>query len=239
MHRYLIWNWKNYMKSSEGDDIFHILEEGAYHFSQNTFILAPDALHLGRIGQKPQNLKLAVQDIGAGGDFPFTGSLALEQVEEVIDYVIVGHSERRRYATEGTGLLWKKVATVADSSKTLIFCVGETTKTFDYTQIKVELAHQLDAIKWYPREILLCYEPSWAIGTGTTPAQDILADIFSYISRTCHDFGVGEQVHLIYGGSVNDENIDEILAVPQCEGVIIWTASIDPGRVKAILETLS
>ena len=158
-----------------------MLEEASRKYADIEMILAPDAVHLGRYISSTgsdRELKLAIQDISSSDQHPHTGSIALHQVDTSIEYVIVGHSERRKYDGESVEYISQKVQTVEQSRQNLIFCVGETRRSSDVRQIKREIADQLESIKGHTGDILICYEPSWAIGSGSIPEQGILADIF-------------------------------------------------------------
>lgn len=236
MKKHLIFNWKNYLTPPEGDEIFSCLESASQSFEHHDVIVAPDALHLGRLASS--DVSIALQDISAWEHHPHTWSLSIQQVP-LATYVIVGHSERRRYDQESSDEIRAKIETVQDSDKDLIFCVGEIGKTYDYEEIKHDIHEQLQDLRWYPRKVLLCYEPSWAIGSGSLPSTDMIADIFSYIIEECGDLGVSEeQVSLIYWWSVSAENIKMILSIPKCEWAIIGTASVSLKSVQDILSVL-
>ena len=140
-------------------------------------------------------------------------------------FCLVGHSERRHIFGESNEELAKKICAAVGSGLKVIYCVGETID--EHTRLKSVLTDQLSALKGCDLKcVIIAYEPVWAIGTGKVAKQaDIIKAhkfIKEYINKT-----YGTEVRVLYGGSVNSENANEILSLDVVDGVLVGGASLD------------
>ncbi len=153
----------------------------------------------------------------------FTGEIGLEQLGEFgIRTLILGHSERRHLFGESQELIAKKFQFYKERNFILFYCVGET---LDIRQkgmdaIKQYLDEQLRGIDMGYENLVVAYEPVWAIGTGRTAKSEDIEAILEYLrSKT--------KASLLYGGSVKPQNIQSIVQIPECDGALVGTASWD------------
>ena len=181
----------------------------------------------------------AVQDAGA-----FTGEVSAVMLAKLhVEYVIVGHSERRTLFGETDEVVQAKLRAVVRNGMTPVCCVGETEDERDGGVTKDRLAAQVEsAVAALPAEVVgglvVAYEPLWAIGTGqaATPddAQDACRWIREVVGRATGP-EVAESLRIQYGGSVTEENAESLLACPDVDGALVGGASLDVGAFVAII----
>ena len=178
------------------------------------------SLHNSRVQLGAQNVHW--EDEGA-----YTGEIAGSMLTEIgVRYVIVGHSERRQYFGETDETVNKRLLTAQRHSLTPILCVGETKQQRDAGETEVLITTQLkkDLVGVDQNNLIIAYEPIWAIGTGDTCETSEANRIIGFIRNQLQNPDVSIQ----YGGSVKPNNIDEIMAQPEIDGVLVGGASLEP-----------
>jgi len=149
----------------------------------------------------------------------FTGEIGLEMLGEFgINCVLIGHSERREILGESDELIAKKFEFAKSQGYKIIFCIGESERVYKNGKTKEFLTSQLEKIDLNYENLVIAYEPIWAIGTGNTATSEIIDEILSFLRTKT-------KAPLLYGGSVNLKNIAEISQIPSCDGVLVGTAS--------------
>jgi len=173
----------------------------------------------------------------------YTGEVAPAMlVDAGVPCVILGHSERRQYYAETDADLSRKVRAALDHGLTPILCVGETLDEREAQTTADKLVGQLtaDLAEVTADElpaVAVAYEPIWAIGTGKTATPELAQETVALIRTTLADrFGApAEKVRILYGGSVKAANIDELMAEPDIDGVLVGGASLDPDEFARIV----
>ncbi len=185
------------------------------------------SLHNSRVQLGAQNVHW--EDEGA-----FTGEIAGSMLTEIgVRYVIVGHSERRQYFGETDETVNKRLLTAQRHGLTPILCVGETKQQRDAGETESLIATQLkkDLVNVDQQNLIIAYEPIWAIGTGDTcealEANRVIGLIRSQLTVP--------DVPIQYGGSVKPNNIDEIMAQPEIDGALVGGASLEPASFARIV----
>jgi triosephosphate isomerase (TIM) len=183
------------------------------------------------------------QNMHQEGTGAFTGEIAPPMLTEIgIDGVVLGHSERRQYFGETDRALQEKVPAALLAGLRPILCVGETEDEREGGETERKLRHQVqEALERVPSErlaeVLIAYEPIWAIGTGkvATPeiAQQAIAFVRALVAGRSRE--AAERVRVLYGGSVKPENAAEILAQPDVDGALVGGASLDPESMVRIV----
>lgn len=149
----------------------------------------------------------------------FTGEIGKEMLGEFdINCVLIGHSERREILGESDELIAKKFEFAKSQGWKIIFCIGENEAVYKEGKTKDFLASQLEKIDLDYQNLVIAYEPIWAIGTGNTATSAIIDEILRFLRTKT-------KAPLLYGGSVNLKNIAEISQIPSCNGVLVGTAS--------------
>lgn len=164
--------------------------------------------------------------IGAQNFYPvqngsFTGEIGFEQLKEFnIQSVLIGHSERRHILQESKELIKEKFLKAKEENLEIVFCIGEP-KEVRESGVEAVLSYlwdQLEGIDLNYPKLIVAYEPVWAIGTGLSATKEDIEKIHTKLRKKI-------KAPLLYGGSVKLENIQEVLSVPNCEGVLVGTAS--------------
>ncbi|HNQ43882.1 MAG TPA: triose-phosphate isomerase [Candidatus Cloacimonadota bacterium] len=190
-------------------------------------------------------VKLAAQDVSSHSSGAFTGEVSATMLASLgVPYCIVGHSERRQYHQESDALIKEKILQLTDAGIKPILCVGETLEQREAGNTAKVVLDQLDGclhgINIYsPKDIMIAYEPVWAIGTGRNAtgeqAQEVHRLIRNWLASK-YDRTLAEAISILYGGSVKPDNIAELLAMQDIDGGLIGGASLDAGSFLKMIE---
>jgi triosephosphate isomerase len=201
-------------------------------------VVAPPftALHAAAEAARNSNIGIAAQDAHWEKEGAFTGAVSVGMVKEAgADYVILGHSERRRLFHETDETVNRKLLAVLSAQLTPIVCIGETLEERESGQtlqvLDRQLKQGLDSLTGdQVGTLVLAYEPVWAIGTGRNATPQQAGEAHAHIrSRLRQWFGAhaADHCHVIYGGSVKPDNIHELVALPDVDGALVGGASLD------------
>ena len=174
---------------------------------------------------------LGAQNVCHFKNGPYTGEISASMIKDMFAaYVIIGHSERRTYFNETNEQINKKNKIAMDNWLVPIFCVGETLEqrqnNLMKTTLKEQLTKGLNGIR--DENIILAYEPVWAIGTGETASSEMIMEAHQMIRNILNDIGFdGEKISILYGGSVNRNNAEELIRLEGVDGFLIGGASLD------------
>ena len=219
-------NWKMNTSCAQGRRLV-----GALAAAANVVICPPFVwLHPLRAAVGAKGFALGAQNCSADEPGPHTGEIAAEMLAEIgCEWVIVGHSERRRQNEDDASTLRRKLRLAAASGIKTILCVGEKSGEDAEAIILSQLRGACDGIT--PDAV--AYEPIWAIGSGRTPSNDEIALRHDTIRRFLGD----EAPLILYGGSVSERNIGELTSIRQCQGFLVGGASLDAekfGKIVAV-----
>ncbi len=243
-------NWKMHKNAEETEDLLNDLIDKLPNDVEARIIVAPTFTNLSSAVEHLQftNIGVAAQNMHQAEAGAFTGEISANMLKSIgVDIVILGHSERRAYFHETDALLAEKVNTALKHEMEVIFCFGEELKErqsqqhFNVVenQLKDALFH-LDENAW--KNIILAYEPVWAIGTGETASPEQAQEMHQFIRRTIETkFGreIADEVSILYGGSVKPENAKEIFSQPDVDGGLIGGAALKAPDFAAIVEGLA
>ena len=203
------------------------------------------ALQAAKEGTK--NLLIAAENCHFKDSGAYTGEVSVEMLKEIgVEWVILGHSERRQYFGETDETVNAKMLQVLHNDMTPIVCVGESLeeyeagKTKDVVKTQVVAAFKDVCEKCAPR-CVIAYEPIWAIGTGKTATNEIAQDVCGYIRSVVKDLygeDVAAKVRIQYGGSVIPEGIKTLLEQPDIDGALVGGASLQADSYIAMIENL-
>ncbi|WP_028841118.1 triose-phosphate isomerase [Thermodesulfobacterium hveragerdense] len=236
-------NWKMHKTLAEVKAYFEkfLKDLETINLSAKEIMIAPPftALAYSRKLTDGSPIKLGAQNACWEEKGAFTGEISPLMLKELgVEYVIVGHSERRHIFGETNELVGKRAEGVFRFGLTPVLCVGETleerqqNKTLEV--IKSQLEAGLIGIKEvWERDLVIAYEPVWAIGTGITATPEQAEEVHGFI----RDFLSGlygkekaETIRILYGGSVTPENIGSLIKQPNIDGVLVGGASLDPDK---------
>ena len=182
---------------------------------------------------KGSNIHVGAQNVHFAGKGAYTGEISADMLKEFgVEYVIIGHSERRQYFGETDETVNKRMHAALAAGLTPIVCIGEsleereTGKTEDVLAVQIEEGFKgVDDIS----KIVIAYEPIWAIGTGKTATAEQANETIAFIRKKCAEVfcpKCAEKVRIQYGGSMNAKNCKELMAMPEIDGGLIGGASL-------------
>ncbi|KAJ5370639.1 Triosephosphate isomerase [Penicillium cataractarum] len=212
--------------------------------STTEVVISPPALYLTltRSLADPK-IGVAAQNVFDKPNGAFTGEISVEQLKDTkIDWVVIGHSERRVILKETDEFIARKTKAAIDGGLSVIFCIGETLEEREANKTIEVVTRQLNAAakeltkeQW--AKVVIAYEPVWAIGTGkvatTEQAQEVHAAIREWLGKTI-DAQSQDNVRVIYGGSVSEKNCRELATQPDVDGFLVGGASLKPAFVDII-----
>lgn len=190
------------------------------------------------LGEKSEIIAFGAQDVSAHERGAYTGEVSAAMlIAAGAKYVIVGHSERRMYHDETNDIVREKATRALDAGLTPIICVGETMdekragKTLDVITAMVRESVPNDVHD----DIIIAYEPRWAIGAGITPTVEDITTAHRVIADTLSYMGL-DGTPILYGASVNSTNVADIVAIENVAGVLVGGASLKPDEFVPIIE---
>jgi len=237
-------NWKMHKTVAETEVFLDAFLPRAAELGRAELVICPPYPSLAPAVARcaGSGVRVAAQNMHEEPRGAFTGEVAAPMLTELgVDGVILGHSERRLLFGESDEALARKVPAALGAGLTPILCVGETEGERDQNQTEAVLRRQLEAnLAKAPdgrlAEVVIAYEPVWAIGTGrnATPeqAEEAIAFIRSLVADR-HD-AAGEAVRILYGGSVKPDNATDLLGREGVDGALVGGASLDPDSFVAI-----
>lgn len=209
-------------------------------------VVAPISLHITSTKTMlNSNVLVAAQNISESGNGAFTGEISADQVVDFgLQWTLIGHSERRKLFGETDEIVARKVEKAQTAGLKAILCVGETLEQREAGTTNAVLKTQLDAVKasvtnW--ANIVIAYEPVWAIGTGKTATPAIAQDAHAYIRSWLSEnvsADVAAATRIQYGGSANAGNAADLIAQPDIDGFLVGGASLKP-EFGAIVKIIS
>ncbi len=242
-------NWKMNKNAEETEDLLNDLIYKLPNDIEAQVIVAPTYINLASAVDHLEytNIQVAAQNISQFESGAYTGEISADMLKSIgVNIVIIGHSERRAYFHETDFILAEKVTTALSHNMSIIFCFGEELKDRQNNQhfnvVENQLRDGLFHIKdkdW--EQIVLAYEPVWAIGTGETASPEQAQEMHRFIRETVrHHFGsnVAEDVSILYGGSVKPENAKEIFSKPDVDGGLIGGAALKASDFAAIVSSI-
>jgi triosephosphate isomerase (TIM) len=233
-------NWKMHKTAAETEAFMRALDGS--RFGQVDVAVCVPFTALWVAHRCSRNVRVYAQTMHEAPSGPFTGEISAPMLTEIgIHGVVLGHSERREHFGETDKALQRKVPAALAAGLEPILCVGETESERESGDTERKLRHQVqEALHDVPddrlHEVVIAYEPIWAIGTGNvaTPAQAQEAVAFVRALVADRSRAAGERVRVLYGGSMKPSNAEELLALPDVDGGLVGGASLDPEDLAAI-----
>ncbi|MFV0336846.1 MAG: triose-phosphate isomerase [Chthoniobacterales bacterium] len=240
-------NWKMFMTKAETAAYWTAFNLEINDNPPCEIVIAPTFTSLPKLSELTENtqkISLAGQNFYPEKSGAFTGEISAEMLRELYArYVILGHSERRQYFGEDDAFINKKVLFALQSELRPILCVGESLEERDAGKEEAVLEKQLrgglaGVTPEQAEDIVIAYEPVWAIGTGRTASPQQAQDAHAHIRKILAQL-VGEEIankmRIQYGGSVKPANAAELLSQPDIDGALVGGASLDPRSFAEII----
>ncbi len=229
-------NWKMNKNQAEAKELIQALSPAVQNANCEVVICVPFTdLEIARKAIRGTKIKLGAQNVHWAPKGAFTGEISADMLKELkVEYVIVGHSERRQYFGETDQSVNARAKAALQAGIKPIICVGETLSERESGQTSAVVVRQTNAAfegieKADLKKVVVAYEPVWAIGTGKTATAQDANDTIAIIRKTVRRlYGktVSAALRIQYGGSMNAKNAKELMAMPEIDGGLIGGASL-------------
>ena len=250
-HKIVAGNWKMNNNSEETDKLIKEVSAGISNMQlDNTrVIVAPSFVNLAAAVQTAKGSKVEVvaQNMHQAKNGAFTGEVSADMLKSVgIKTVIIGHSERRAIFNETDDILAEKVSAALENDVEIIFCFGENLAERKTDNHLLEVGSQLKNALFHIKEsdwknVILAYEPVWAIGTGETASPEQAQEMHAFVRNVIekkYTKEIAANVSILYGGSVKPNNAEEIFSKPDVDGGLIGGASLNAEDFTAIIKAI-
>ena len=236
-------NWKMNNTASQGVALVKALAPLVTEANCDVVVCVP-AIDIPAVSEalKGTNIKLGAENVHFAEKGAYTGEISAAMLLEYgVEYVIIGHSERRQYFGETDETVNKRTLTAINAGLTPIVCIGETLEERETGKTEEVLATQIkEGLKGIEdlTKIVIAYEPVWAIGTGRTATAEQANETIGFIRKTLAEVfcpKCAEKVRIQYGGSMNAGNCKELMAMPEIDGGLIGGASLKAPDFSAIV----
>ena len=197
-------------------------------------VLSPPSVYLSQVQQAAKHYSAAAQNVHFAASGAFTGEISVAMLQDLgCQYVLVGHSERREMFAENQQWVADKVAAVVDATMIPILCIGETLAQRQqgeaHAVVKQQLLSAISSLQVSADQLVVAYEPIWAIGTGETATPEQAQEIHKYIRGVLAEqlsSEMANKTRILYGGSVNAETAAELFSQPDIDGGLVGGASL-------------
>ena len=238
-------NWKMNKNPNEGSFFINDVLGNLSDVGNVDVIFCPPFTGLNNVTVIPPYY-LGAQNCYYKDNGAYTGEISLDMLLECnVQYVIVGHSERRHIFHEDNELIGKKIAKIINAQIKPILCIGETIDEMNsgkaYDVIEEQLAKGLENIKTLSN-VIIAYEPVWAIGSGLTASAEKINEMHSFIRIIISKLfkeEITNRIPILYGGSVNSENAYELISINGVNGFLIGGASLDVVKFTDIIKIVN
>jgi len=249
MRKYLIaGNWKMNKNAAESAALVQEIVNACGKDTAVSVVVCPPFTSLDTVSKavSDSNVGAGAQNMYFEKSGAFTGEISAEMLRHLrVDWVILGHSERRAIFGETDALINKKVKVALENSLKPILCVGETIEEREagatLKVVETQLTEGLkDIDEAKAEEVVIAYEPVWAIGTGKTATPAMAQEVHAYIRKLLNAlFGEvkGEKIRILYGGSMKPDNADELLAQKDIDGGLIGGAALQANSFLSLVES--
>jgi len=245
----LLGNWKMNKTSAEAKQFALDTKELVELASKNNIDIgvAPTYLSLAAVKENAdKRMIVAAQNCHFKESGAFTGEISIPMLLEFgIDWVLIGHSERRAYDNETNLKCHDKIQALLANNMVPVYCVGETLAEFDAGRTKEVVSRQIkEGLEGFSAEqvkrLVVAYEPVWSIGTGKNASTEIAQDVCGFIRELLREqFGaVADEIRILYGGSVKPENIKAYLSCPDIDGGLVGGASLKRESYEGLLTNI-
>jgi triosephosphate isomerase (TIM) len=234
-------NWKMYKNAAESRAFVVDLAKTFAPLPGMVVAVFPPFTALAGLRAVDAKIKIGAQNVFYEEKGAFTGEISPRMLQELVDYVLVGHSERREIFRESDEVVNKKINAALAAGLLPVLCVGETLQERETGKTRSKIESQLQkAVQGVSGRdlgrIIIAYEPIWAIGTGINATPKQAQDVHRFIKGVWQELAPGSKPQILYGGSVKPENSLELLAQEDVSGVLVGGASLKIESFSAIIQ---
>jgi len=231
---FCIGNWKMNKNLDESADFLNQFKSKDLSVSDSEIIICPSFISLIFGYKANDKISFGAQNVSPLEKGSQTGEISIDMLENInCDWVIIGHSERRKLFNETDDDVANKMGLVYTSALNPILCIGESLKEKNNNQTAIILENQIKSALskidfTIEKDILIAYEPIWAIGTGVAAELNIIEKNMKLIKKIINNISTNNcNIYLLYGGSVNEHNVAEIFSLTDVNGFLIGGASLE------------
>jgi triosephosphate isomerase len=238
-NKIVVANMKMNMTAIEVDNY---LEQINGKINSRYVVLCPTSIYVPYFLKN--NYLVGLQNTYFGDSGAYTGEISPEQANSMgVTLTILGHSERRIHFKESNKLINSKVKNAIANNLKVILCIGEDSDDYKFGQTRKVLKNQIincleDINQDMLQDVIIAYEPIWAIGSGSTPTNDEIESAVEFIKNNVQRYCDFSNIPVIYGGSVSSENIQELERIPNLSGYLVGGSSLDPNKLLSIIEVV-
>ncbi|MCI5168466.1 MAG: triose-phosphate isomerase [Candidatus Electrothrix sp. GM3_4] len=233
-------NWKMYLTRAEAVELASAVAASSKGLTDREVMIAPAFTSLAAVKEAVSGadapIRVAAQNVAWEKQGAFTGEISAPMLQDVgVDMVILGHSERRHVFGENNAMVNRRLVGALQFGLTPILCVGETLQEREqgntFKIVEEQLSQGLQDVHADQMEqVVVAYEPVWAIGTGETASKEQAQEVHAFIRSTLvalYKKTLADSVRILYGGSVKPENIDSLMAQPDVDGALVGGAALE------------
>ena len=240
-------NWKMYLTQDEAVALAKDVAQSAANCPDRDVLIAPAFTSLAAVCGAVQgsNVLVGAQNIAWEKEGAFTGEISAPMLKDLgVGVAIIGHSERRHIFGEDSAMINRRLHGALNGAILPILCIGETLsereagKTFSV--LEAQIRHGLAGVDAEQmQQVVIAYEPVWAIGTGKTASKEQAQEVHAFIRQllgSIYEKNIAIAVKILYGGSVKPENIDELMAQPDIDGALVGGAALKAESFDRIIQ---
>jgi len=240
-------NWKMNTTVSEAVELVRAMQDELDKISNVDKVICPPFVSLAAVSEliKGSSIKLGAQNLFFAEKGAYTGEISPLMVADLCEFVIIGHSERRQYFNETGEIVNKKIVAALKMGLKPILCVGERLEENEAGRTEEVVTGQLGSSLagiGYISDMIIAYEPVWAIGTGRAATGEQANETISLIRRNIaklYSDGIAQNMRILYGGSVTAANATEFMKQPEIDGALVGGASLKATEFLSIVTQTS
>ncbi|MBI5346697.1 MAG: triose-phosphate isomerase [Chlamydiae bacterium] len=241
----IVGNWKMFKTEKEAEQFIQTLSPLITSSKTEVYLAVPFVdIHVANLASKNSNIVIGAQNMYFEKEGAFTGEISSLMLKTAgVEFVILGHSERRTLFHEDDAMINQKVISALKEGLEPILCIGETEKERELKKTEEVLKRQLkmglgSIAKEDVCKIIIAYEPVWAIGTGKSATSPIAEEAHHFIRKTLADLfdqKTASKISILYGGSVKPGNIADLIKEPNIDGALVGGSALDPKSFAEII----
>ena len=239
-------NWKMNLMRDEAISLFNGVNNGLSAHTETEIVIFPPSIYISDLISNDSQIEVGAQNFFSEKKGAFTGEISPFQLKNLgCNYVLIGHSERRELFHESKEILSKKMRSALDANLKIIFCCGETLQEreegshLDKIQSQLEILNSLTNADL--NAISIAYEPIWAIGTGLTATPFQAEEMHAFVRGVINELFsevIAQDISILYGGSCNENNANELFNCPNIDGGLIGGASLKVDSFLKIVDSI-
>jgi len=239
-------NWKMNKTQTEANKLFEEISQNSFS-NYVSVIISPPAIYLSQFARIKKGVYIASQNVSQYDEGAYTGEISAKMLNKIgVDYCLVGHSERRNYFNEINNILAEKTDRLLENNIKIIFCCGESLSERKANRAKEVIELQLKESLFHissneMENVVIAYEPVWAIGTGLTATSEQAQDMHNFIRtllRKYYNEDISNRVSILYGGSCKPSNAKDLFSKKDVDGGLIGGAALESAAFLEIIKAI-